>query len=130
MNLFAKTSATIASGLRAQAYRLQLSSENLANADTHGYRRKLVSFDGVRDRITGASLVRVSRVSLDPTKAEEVYDPQHPFADENGYVAKSNVNMILELADAREATRSYEAGLQLFRQAREMYAGLLEVLKR
>jgi flagellar basal-body rod protein FlgC len=130
MNPFAKASMTIASGLRAQAYRLQLTSENLANADTHGYRRKQVAFDSAHDRATGADLVRVSRVSLDPTKAEEIYDPQHPFANEDGYVAMSNVNMMVELADAREATRSYEAGLQLFRQAREMYAGLLEILKR
>lgn len=130
MNPFAKISAVVSSGLRAQAYRLQLASENLANADTHGYRRKLVAFDSAIDRESGGDVVRVSRVMLDPTETAKIYDPAHPLADESGYVAMSNVNMMTELADAREATRSYEAGLQIIRQAREMYAGLLDILKR
>jgi flagellar basal-body rod protein FlgC len=69
-------------------------------------------------------------VTLDPTKPEEVFDPEHPLANEQGYVALSNVNLMTELADEREANRSYEAGLQIFRQAREMYSGLLDILKR
>jgi flagellar basal-body rod protein FlgC len=130
MNPFAKTSAAITSGLRAQAYRLQVVAQNLANADTHGYRRKLVTFDQAYDRTAKVDVVRVGRVTLDPTKPDEVFDPEHPLANEQGYVALSNVNLMTELADAREANRSYEAGLQIFRQAREMYSGLLDILKR
>jgi len=109
---------------------MQLISENLANADTHGYRRKLVAFDKAHDATTGAELVKVSRVMLDPSQGKEIYDPSHPLANESGYVAMSNVNTLTELADAREANRSYEAGLQIFRQAREMYAGLIDILRR
>lgn len=130
MNPFSQITSTIASGLRAQAFRLQVTSENLANADTHGYRRKQVTFNNVFDRAAEANVVRVGRVTLDPKQGESVYDPQHPLADEAGYVKMSNVDMLVEIADAREATRSYEAGLQMIRQAREMYAGLLDILKR
>jgi flagellar basal-body rod protein FlgC len=130
MNPFADISAIVSSGLRAQGFRLRVVSENLANADTHGYRRKLVTFDNAVDKATGAKIVRVDRVSLDRTEGERIYDPVHPLADKSGYVVMSNVNMMTEIADAREANRSYEAGLQIIRQAREMYAGLIEILRR
>ncbi len=130
MDAFSRISSIVSSGLKAQAYRLQLVSENLANADTHGYRRKLVTFDSAVDKATGADLVRVARVSLDRKEGERLFDPTHPLADENGYVLMSNVDMMTELADAREANRTYEAGLQIVRQARDMYAGLLDILKR
>lgn len=130
MNPFEKASATVSSGLRAQAYRLQVVSENLANADTHGYRRKLVSFDNVYDSTMGGDIVQVGRVTLDSSPPAEVFDPNHPLANESGYVTTSNVNIMTEFADAREASRSYEAGLQVFRQVRDMYASLLDILKR
>jgi flagellar basal-body rod protein FlgC len=130
MNPFQKISATIASGLRAQSFRMQISSENLANADTHGYRRKLVTFDAAIDERTRAETVKAARVSLDRAAGEKIYDPTHPLADPDGYVTASNVSPLIELADLREANRSYEAGLQAFRQAREMYSGLLDILKR
>ncbi len=130
MNIFAKTSAAAASGLRAQAYRLQIVAQNLANADTHGYRRKTVAFDRAIDHATNVETVRVSRISLDPSPRARTFDPAHPLADAEGYVEGSNVNIITELADAKEANQSYQAGLQIISQARQMYSGLLEVLKR
>ncbi len=130
MNPFDKIATSAMSGMRAQSQRLQVVSENIANADTHGYKRKLVTFDNVFDRNTDTTKVEVSRTHLDQTPGEEVFDPSHPFADENGYVTMSNVNMMTEFADAREATRSYEAGLQVFKQARDMYTSLLDVLKK
>ncbi|MFN0024043.1 MAG: flagellar basal body rod protein FlgC [Parvularculaceae bacterium] len=130
MNIFAKTSAAATSGLRAQAYRLQVVAQNLANADTHGYRRKIVSFDQSFDRAAGAQTVRIKSISLDPKKPERLFDPSHPLADDEGYVERSNVNILTELADAREANQSYQAGLQIFSQARQMYSNLLEILKR
>ena len=89
MNPFQKISATLASGLRAQSFRMQISSENLANADTHGYRRKLVTFDAAIDERTAAETVQAARVSLDRTQGEKVYDPSHPLADPEGYVVNS-----------------------------------------
>ncbi|MEM9015097.1 MAG: flagellar basal body rod protein FlgC [Pseudomonadota bacterium] len=127
---FGKISAQSISGMRAQAYRMQVVSENIANIDTHGYRRKLVSFENTYDSTARADLVQVDRVFLDSKPGAELFDPHHPFADENGYVRMSNVNLMTEFADAREANRSYEAGLQVFRQARDMYNSLLDILRR
>ena len=129
MNPFDKITAAATSGLRAQAKRLEVVSENIANADTHGYQRKLVTFENVFDRNQGVSEVKVGKMYLDDAPREEVFDPSHPFANENGYVTMTNVNMMTEFADAREATRSYDAGLEVFRQARDMYSSLLDILK-
>ncbi len=130
MHVFSKTSAAAVSGLRAQAYRLQIVAQNLANADTHGYRRKTVAFDRAVDRAANVETVKVSRIGLDPSPRERTFDPGHPLADAEGYVEGSNVNIITELADAKEANQSYQAGLQILSQVRQMYSGLLEILNR
>lgn len=129
MNPFEKITAAATSGMRAQAQRLEVVSENIANVDTHGYQRKQISFENVYDRASGVNRVEVGRMMLDQSPREEVFDPEHPFANEEGYVVMSNVNMMTEFADAREATRSYDAGLEVFRQARDMYTSLLDILK-
>jgi flagellar basal-body rod protein FlgC len=119
-----------ASGMRAQADRLRLLSENIANADTPGYRRKLVSFEDtlVQGRSTGE--VQAGPVTLDARELTRVFDPSHPLADDTGYYAGSNVDLVVEIADTREAQRSYEANLRMFDQARQMTRGLLELLRR
>ena len=127
---FMKILSTSASGMQAQADRMRLVSENVANADTPGYRRKLVSFGSEYDRASQVSRVTVDDVFLDQSPLRELYDASHPMADENGVVEMSNVNLITELADAREARRSYEANLNLFDQTRKMYAGVLDLLRR
>lgn len=130
MNIFAKTSAIATSGLRAQAYRLQTVAQNLANADTPGYRRKLVEFDHARGSAGEPAAIRIGRIALDKTPPQRIFDPGHPLADPEGYVERSNVNALTELADAREANNTYQAGLQIVAQARQMYSGLLEILRR
>jgi flagellar basal-body rod protein FlgC len=130
MNSFIKAMSAAASGMNVQGYRMRVVSENVANADTPGYQRKVAAFDNVYDRAAGVSRVQIGNVSLDPTEPEEKYNPAHPMADERGYVQMSNVNMMIEMADGREANRSYEANLASFQQARQMYASLLELLKR
>ncbi len=119
-----------ASGMRAQSERLRHTAENIANVDTPGYRRKLVSFEeAVRfGRPTGE--VQASRTRLDPTELPKIYDPSHPMADENGYYAGSNVDLVVEIADSREAGRSYEANLRIFEQSRQMGSSLLDLLRR
>ena len=121
------TMASSVSGMSAQAARLRLASENIANADTPGYRRKLVPFEEI---VNGAGAVRTGNVHLDTTSLERVYDPSHPMAGEDGYYESSNVNLMIEIADAREAQRSYEANLRMFDQARQMTSSLLELLRR
>jgi len=122
--------AISASGMRAQATRLRHVAENIANADTPGYKRKLVPFEAAAAFGEGEGQVRTGAVRLDKTEASRIYDPSHPMADGQGYYTGSNVNSILEIADSREAQRSYEANLKMFDQARKMSASLLELLKR
>lgn len=129
-NTFFKAMSTAASGLAAQGFRLRVVSENVANADTPGYHRKLISFDNVFDRKDGVNKVEVGRLTLDNAPMVERFDPTNPLADDRGYVQSSNVNTLIEVADGREASRSYEANLATFQQARQMYSSLLELLRR
>lgn len=122
--------AIAASGLKAQAIRLRHVAENIANADTPGYRRKLVAFEPARDfgRATGG--VAAGPVQLDRTPLPRVYDPSHPMADAQGFYDGSGVDLVVELADSREASRSYEANLKVFEQSRAMNGALLDLLRR
>lgn len=129
MTDFSNALSVSSSALKAQGQRLRHVAENIANADTPGYRRKVVSFDMVtRGRDAGG--VEVGRVRLGREDLKEVYDPNHPLADQSGKYRSSNVNLIIEMADAREAQRSYEANLKLFEQARDMSSRLTDLLRR
>lgn len=119
-----------ASGMQAQAQRLRHLSENISNADTPGYRRKLVSFQSALGGQGRVSEVTVGRVRLDQSALSKIYDPAHPLADAIGEYEGSNVNLLIELADAREAQRSYEANLKMFDQARNMSSSLMQLLRR
>ena len=115
-----------ASGMAAQADRLRHVSENIANVDTPGYHRKLISFQEQLD----SGEVGVGPVVLDQSQLDKVYDPGNPLADQTGHYDGSNVDLVVELADAREAQRSYEANLKVFDQARQMTEGLYDILRR
>lgn len=119
-----------ASGMRAQSERLRHTAENMANADTPGYRRKLITFEEVVRFGRPMGEVQAGRMRLDQTPLPQIYDPAHPMADPEGYHAGSNVDLMIELADSREAGRSYEANLRMFEQTRQMGASLLEILRR
>ena len=125
-----------ASGMRAQGERLKVVSENVANATSSGttpgadpYRRKVISFEEMLDRESGASMVKVSDITRDNTDFELRYDPSHPAADPEGFVKVSNVQTVLEMSNMREASRSYEANLNMFESARRMKSQLLDLLK-
>ena len=119
-----------ATGMQAQAERLRFVSENVANEDTPGYRRKVTTFEEVVEAGRRTGKVQTGPVELDQSGLTRVYDPGNPLADQNGYYDGSNVNLVVEIADAREAQRSYEANLRVFDQARTMAQNLLELLKR
>lgn len=119
-----------ASGMESQARRLRHISENIANADTPGYRRKTIDFRAEIDRATGLSRVSTGPVQLDRRELPRVYDPGHALADEHGFYHGSTVDLMIEIADAREASRSYEANLRVFDQTRQMAQGLLDLLRR
>jgi flagellar basal-body rod protein FlgC len=130
MSEFSKSLMVSSSGLRAQAERLRHLSENISNADTPGYRRKMISFETAFSAGQGVAEVNTSRVRLDQTELERIHDPTHPLADGTGHYDGSNVDLLIELADAREAQRSYEANLKMFEQSRKMSAGLMDLLRR
>lgn len=129
MTDFSNALTVSSSALKAQSQRLRHVAENIANSDTPGYRRKVVSFETLKSgREIGG--VEVGRVRLGRDELAEIYDPNHPLADQSGKYLGSNVSLIIEMADAREAQRSYEANLKLFEQAREMSSSLSDLLRR
>jgi flagellar basal-body rod protein FlgC len=115
-----------AAGMETQAMRLRHVSENIANADTPGYQRKVMTFAEAME--TG--LVEPGKVRLDRSEPVKIYDPGHPLADETGHYDGSNVDLVIEIADAREAQRSYEANLRMFDQTRQMTQSLFDLLRR
>ena len=123
-------------GLEAQSLRLRGVSENLANAQSVGetpgadpYRRKTVVFACEFDRLLGAATVDVKSIGTDPSAFPVEHDPSNPVADEDGNVKMPNVNMLVEMADMREASRSYEANLQMVKEARSMTTQILDLLR-
>ncbi|MDE4172955.1 flagellar basal body rod protein FlgC [Phaeobacter sp. PT47_59] len=130
MSEFGNALSVTASGMKAQATRLRHVSENISNADTPGYRRKTVPFQAMRDLNTDVEAVKVGRVTLDRSDLKKVYDPSHPLADDSGHYQGSNVDLMIEIADAREAQRSYEANLKMFDQTRQMSASLMDLLRK
>ncbi|UWQ18427.1 flagellar basal body rod protein FlgC [Jannaschia sp. M317] len=127
---FSNTMAILSSGMRSQSQRLTHVAENIANADTPGYRRKVVDFraEVAEGQRTGA--VQVGPVRLDRAELDQIHDPAHPMADNEGYYQGSNVNLMTELTDAREAQRTYEANLKMFEQVRRMSSAILDILRR
>ena len=124
------------SGMTAQSARLRVITENVANADSTGttpgadpFRRKTISFSELLDRDSGASTVEVDRIGRDTRPFVLDHDPSHPAADANGYVKLPNVDPILEMANMREASRSYEANLNLFEAGRRMRGQMPDLLK-
>ena len=137
MNGDLSVSADIAvSGMKAQAQRLRIISENMANAEsvatTKGgepYRRQVVTFKQYIDKETGADMVKVDKVIKDQSEFIKKYDPNNPVADAQGYVSMPNVNPLIEMMDMKEAQRSYEANLSVMQTARELKSKVLDVLK-
>lgn len=130
-------SADIAvSGMKAQSERLRIISENMANADSIGirpgedpYRRQVVTFKDYIDKETGAKMVKVDKVVPDESQFPLKYDPNHPAANAEGYVAMPNVNPLIEMMDLKEAQRSYDANLSMMQTARDMNSKVLDLLK-
>ena len=125
-----------ASGLQAQSARLRIVSENIANAQSTGatagadpYARRTVSFESALDRSTGAELVAVKAIGLDRAPFRLEHDPGNPAADAQGIVKMPNVDVLIELADMREANRSYEANLQVAKQSADMLNVTVAMMK-
>jgi flagellar basal-body rod protein FlgC len=133
---FIKSLSIAASGLRAQAGRMRVIAENIANADstpqrpgTDPYRRKIATFSSEMDRTLDARIVGLGRVQPDKSDFRVRHQPGHPAADAKGNVKYPNVNALVEMTDMREAQRSYEANLDVIGATRRMLQRTLDILK-
>ena len=128
-----------ASGLTAQRLRMDIISDNIANvnttrtADGGPYRRKVPVFEAKQgsfnnvlhnkmnsDKNQTGDGVRVSKISEDQSPFRMVHNPQHPDADQEGYVAKPNVNITTEMVDMIDASRAYEANVTALNTSKKM----------
>jgi flagellar basal-body rod protein FlgC len=133
---FSKSIAIAASGLRAQASRMRVISENIANADSTApsaggepYRRRIATFTSQLDRELDARVVGAGRTRNDMSEFVSKHQPSHPAADAKGYVKYPNVNSLVEMTDMREAQRSYEANVNVIGAARRMIQRTLDILR-
>jgi flagellar basal-body rod protein FlgC len=136
-----------ASGLTAERMRMDVTAQNLANAQTtrgadgQPYRRKEVVLAERQDQgsfgaaLTGAMSggkpagVEVAAIAEDQTPLKQVYDPSHPDADANGYVQMPNVDTVAEMVDLISAQRAYEANVTAMQAAKQMFSKTLELLR-
>lgn len=128
--------AIAASGMRAQGFRLKVVAQNIANASSttdraggEPYRRKIVTFANVLDRELDAKLVEVKNIKEDPSQFSLVYDPNHPSANDKGFVEMPNVNALVEMMDMREAQRSYEANLNMIESSKRLMSRTIGLLR-
>ena len=132
MGLF-NTLRVSASGLSAERLRMDTISSNIANVQTtrgedgEAYKRKIAVFQENLDKEMGLRGVKAVAIVEDETPLQEVYDPSHPDADENGYVTMPNVNILTEMADMIAASRSYEANTGTLNASKTMFMKALEI---
>lgn len=136
-----------ASGLTAERQRLDIAAENLANTNTtrtesgETYRRKMVvlqeipqtsfrsRFNSILNRTASKGGVQVTEIVEDQRDLNPVYNPDHPDADEDGYVMMPNVDPVKETIDGMSATRSYEANITAFNAMKLMAQKALDIGK-
>lgn len=133
---FFKTLSIAASGLRAQAGRMRIISENIANADSTAtvpggdpYRRKIPTFEAEFNRVLGIEAVQLGKVQGDESAFRVKHEPGHPAADPQGNVKYPNVNSLVEMTDMREAQRSYQANINVVTATRRMIQRTIDILK-
>ena len=135
-NDFVRSMGIATSGLRAQAGRMRVISENIANADSTApnaggdpYRRKVPTFSSALDRTLDAQVVTLGKIRPDQTAFHVKHEPSNPSADAAGNVKYPNVNPLIEMTDMRDAQRSYEANLNVISATRRMLALTLNIIK-
>jgi len=124
------------SGLKAQNRRMKVIAENVANAGTtptfagqKPYQRQVVTFKKEFDKAIGAYKVKVSGVRADNSDFIKKFDPSHPAADAQGYIMMPNVNPLIETMDMSEASRSYQANLDVITASRTMIMKTISMLQ-
>ena len=118
------------SGLSAERLRMDVTAQNLANAQTPGYRRKTVVVQESFDQSLGKAMgVKATGIAEDQTPNRQVYDPGNPAADARGYVSMPSVNSVTEMVDLISASRGYEANVTAMQTAKTMFTKTLDVLR-
>jgi flagellar basal-body rod protein FlgC len=122
------------SALAAQTQRLNVVASNIANAESAAgpdgtvYKAKQVIFEALPPADgDGPSGVKVSRVVEDATAPRSVFDPKHPLADANGYVALPNVSVVDEMVNMLSASRSYQANVEIMNTAKNLLLKTLTI---
>jgi flagellar basal-body rod protein FlgC len=133
---FIKSIAIAASGMRAEAGRMRVISENIANADSTAptpggdpYRRRIVTFRSELDRQLDANVVSLGKVATDASDFVVRHEPDNPVADAKGDVKYPNVNPLIEMTDFRDAQGSYEANVHVISSTKRMLQRTLDILK-
>jgi flagellar basal-body rod protein FlgC len=133
---FIKSIAIATTGMRAQAGRMRILSENIANADStastpggNPYRRRIVTFRSELDRQLDAHVVSLGKVATDSSDFVVRHEPDNPMADAKGDVKYPNVNPLIEMTDFRDAQRSYEANINVISSTKRMLQRTLDILK-
>jgi flagellar basal-body rod protein FlgC len=133
---FLKSIAIAASGMRAQAGRMRIISENIANAESAAsspggdpYRRRIVTFRDEVNRELDAHMVKLGQVQTDTSPFRTRHEPDNPMADAKGEVKYPNVNPLVEITDFRDAQRSYEANINVISSTRRMLQRTIDILK-
>lgn len=126
-----------AAGMHANSARINVISQNVANADSapqklgdNPYTRKVITFKNVLDKASGEQLISPGKIETDQ-KSEYIkkYMPGHPAADADGYVMMPNVNTLIEMMDMKEASKSYEANMGMYTQTRDMMSKTIDILR-
>lgn len=124
------------SGLAAQSKRLEIVSQNVANAQSTSrvaggepYQRKTITFASALEQTSAAQMVEVDRIGRDPTSFTSKFDPSSPAADAKGMVKMPNVNVLVEMADMRDANRAYESNLQVMKQVQDMVSATIDLMR-
>ena len=136
MSGFLQSIRIAAQGMRAQAGRMRVVAENIANADSAPsrageapYRRKIATIERKTDREVGGMGIAMGRVRQDASEFRTRHEPGHPAADAAGNVKLPNVDPLIEQMDLREAQRSYEANIGTVSATRRMIARTLDILR-
>jgi len=133
---FLKSLAIAAAGMRAQSGRMRVIAENVANADSTAtdpggdpYRRRITTFRSELDGALGVRVVGLGPVQTDGSDFHTKFEPGHPAADASGMVKYPNVNAMIEMADMREAQRSYDANVNIITATRTMIQRTIDILR-
>ena len=131
-----KTLEVAHSGMKLQKERLKIAAENLANEDSTGmtpdekpYGRKVLFAKNKYNRRLNTNVVTIQRYDVSKAPLKYRYNPNHPAADKNGYVAYPNVERAVELADTEEAHKSYEANLSIIEVTKSMINKTIDIMK-